>query len=256
MAVEQDYKKSLKHQLDLLVELQKLDNIIMDNEEERDDIPLTLEKQENLLYEKRNRMEENESQIHMLQDEIDEKSGLHDLEKLKLENTRTKETAIQNIKEYEAFVKELENQEKSSEEIEEEIKQSQQKLEQLKDEQISIANEINEIQNKMEEQKTELGVRMEELDKILDDLFDQRDELAEQIKENIYYKYEYIAERKNGIGIAQVELGHCAHCNMAIPPQMYNEVIRGDRLMACPACQRILVYSEPEDTKETGTDGE
>jgi len=39
-------------------------------------------------------------------------------------------------------------------------------------------------------------------------------------------------------------LGHCIICNMAIPPQMYNELIRGDQLMTWPACNRIVAHTE------------
>jgi len=248
MAVRKNDKNSIPHQQALLVKLQALDNVIMDREEERDDIPLQIEKQENLLHAKRSKMEENESQIEVYQDEINDKAGMLDLEIIKLKNTKTKETAIQNIKEYEAFVKEIENQEKNSEEVEQEIEEINAKLDALRQEQEIIANEIREIEEKQISEKDELESRMAELDTILDDLFDQRDEMAENIKESIYYKYEYIAERKDGIGIAMVELGHCVHCNMAIPPQMYNEVIKCDRIMCCPACNRILVYVAPEES--------
>jgi predicted nucleic acid-binding Zn-ribbon protein len=33
---------------------------------------------------------------------------------------------------------------------------------------------------------------------------------------------------------------------MAIPPQQFNEIRKGERLHLCPTCQRILYYREEE----------
>jgi predicted nucleic acid-binding Zn-ribbon protein len=33
---------------------------------------------------------------------------------------------------------------------------------------------------------------------------------------------------------------------MAIPPQKFNELIRGDKLMNCPNCARIMYWAEDE----------
>ena len=251
MAVILDQEQnSTKIQLAHMWKLQELDNEIMDFEEEREKIPSKFGSQESLLLEKRSILEDIENQIHMLKDEEAEIVRSLDLEQLKLKNARNKETAIENIKQYEAFVREVEVKEKSSEDIESELAALRARLTELKGEYKDLNKEINSAKQVQKTERSGLETRLKELDSTLDELYDSRDELAERIREDLYYKYEYIAEGKNGIAMAIVEDGTCILCNMAIPPQMYNELIRGDQIMTCPACNRILIYKENKYIQE------
>ncbi|HFB84009.1 MAG TPA: hypothetical protein ENJ72_04385, partial [Thermodesulfatator sp.] len=36
----------------------------------------------------------------------------------------------------------------------------------------------------------------------------------------------------------------CEGCHMNIPPQLYNELMRDNRLMECPLCQRIIYHKD------------
>ncbi len=240
----------IREQLMLLMELQELDNEIIEFELGREEIPDKMGDLEGGLLEKRKSLDEIETQIHGIEDELVERQKKMDLEKLKLKNTRNKEAAIQNIKEYEAFIKEIETQEKTSGDYDREITALNERLEILKEDYAKIEKEIEALTATQLEQKRELKETLAKLDETLEELYDRRDELADKLEEDIYLKYEYIAERKDGIAVAPVEHGHCSVCNMAISPQMYNELIRGDWLMACPACNRILVYKEETDEAE------
>lgn len=245
MAAAQNLSKSpIQQQLLMLLDLQQLDNEITTLENEREEIPRRMENFEDILLEKRKILDEKERLVAQIESEISEKIRSLDLERIKLKNTRNKENAIQNIKQYEAFVKEVEIQEKTSEELEEELNVLRQRIKVLRKEQEDISASIQKMTEDHRAKETGLQTRLTELDKLLEKLYDKRDELAERLDEDVYLKYEYIAERKDGIAVAIVEHGHCLECNMAIPPQMFNELIRCNRLMVCPACNRILVYKD------------
>lgn len=244
MPVSAPKERNIQEQLVLLTELQKLDNEIIEFEEAREMIPEHLGELETPLLGKRNTFEEIESQMHIIEGEHDEKKRTLDLERIKLKNTRNKEMAVQNIKQYEAFVKEIETQELTSEDIEADIKKLNTRFEELKIEREILKTEIEELDKEQVVKRDEMERKKIEIDKALEKMYDRRDDLSDDLDEEIYLKYEYIAERKDGIAVAEVEHGHCSSCNMAIPPQMLNELIRADRLMGCPACSRILVYVE------------
>jgi uncharacterized protein len=38
---------------------------------------------------------------------------------------------------------------------------------------------------------------------------------------------------------------------MNIPPQLWNEIIRSEKVNLCPSCQRILHYKVPEAQEKT-----
>jgi len=236
--------RRFQQQLQHLAALQELDNEIIAVEIKRDKIPERLETMEDGLLTRRKRFEEKENQVSTLEEEMNEKQRALELERIKLKNTRNKETAIQNIKQYEAYVKEMENKEKSSEDLEAEITAIKTRIEDLRKDQAELEKEISRISKEATDHQKELEGQLAEFDTMLEELYNRRDEMAEKLDEDLYLKYEYIAERKDGVAVAIVEHGHCVACNMAIPPQMYNELIRCDHLMACPACSRILVLKD------------
>ena len=57
------------------------------------------------------------------------------------------------------------------------------------------------------------------------------------------------AKKADGVAIVPVFAAVCRGCNVNIPPQMYNELQRVDRLKNCPNCDRII-YWDQEDRSE------
>ena len=56
--------------------------------------------------------------------------------------------------------------------------------------------------------------------------------------------------QSNAIGIVAVADAVCQGCNMNIPPQMYNELQRGDSLKKCPNCDRIIYWKDENKRSE------
>jgi predicted nucleic acid-binding Zn-ribbon protein len=53
-----------------------------------------------------------------------------------------------------------------------------------------------------------------------------------------------------GRAVGPVKNGICQACNMNIPPQRFNELIKGNSLLFCPNCRRIIYWAEDEYYKE------
>ena len=58
------------------------------------------------------------------------------------------------------------------------------------------------------------------------------------------------AKKSDHIGIASVCDAVCRGCNVNIPPQMYNELQRFDRLKNCPNCERLIYWDKEEGRSE------
>ncbi|CAD7771580.1 C4-type zinc ribbon domain protein [Candidatus Methanoperedenaceae archaeon GB37] len=52
----------------------------------------------------------------------------------------------------------------------------------------------------------------------------------------------FIRKRRNGRAVVSVNDAVCEGCHMHIPPQNYNELLKCDKLMTCPSCQRIIYW--------------
>ena len=73
--------------------------------------------------------------------------------------------------------------------------------------------------------------------------------MAKDIDTVILRKYDMLRTRRNGKAVVGVVKGVCQGCFMSIPPQHFNNILKGDRMLDCPTCQRIL-YHDPESTEE------
>lgn len=72
----------------------------------------------------------------------------------------------------------------------------------------------------------------------------ERERVAIQLPENLRRRYEQVFSRRAGLAVVRVRHGNCLGCNMKVPPQLYNEVLRRESIQTCPDCQRILYWQE------------
>ena len=69
------------------------------------------------------------------------------------------------------------------------------------------------------------------------------------LPKNLASVYDRMAQRsKDGIAVAEVRGGSCPACFMHLRPQMQLEVKRGDQIITCENCARIL-YMPPKDSE-------
>lgn len=77
-------------------------------------------------------------------------------------------------------------------------------------------------------------------------LMTERGEIAKQMTPRIFSEYERIRKGRAGVAIAEAVNGRCSRCNIGLRPQFLQELKRGDQLMYCESCKRILYYNPPQ----------
>jgi predicted nucleic acid-binding Zn-ribbon protein len=82
----------------------------------------------------------------------------------------------------------------------------------------------------------------EDLKKKLAGLEEDRARLREQIGEDALANYDRIAKSR-GTALARVDGQRCLACQMALRPQLWNEV-RGGELVPCESCGRLLYFDD------------
>lgn len=151
--------------------------------------------------------------------------------------------AIKTHKEYEALQKEITDTRKENLEIE--------------DRTISVMAEIEETEAALAEEKetyatlegqyaeqiAEKEKKIEELEISRKPAEKEKSEILSTIDPKILPLYERIFKR-NGRALALAENEKCTSCNINIPPQLYNEILKRTNLVQCPNCKKIL-YTNP-----------
>jgi predicted nucleic acid-binding Zn-ribbon protein len=111
---------------------------------------------------------------------------------------------------------------------------------------------VDEFSRQMENEKAQVERESADMEQKLEQLLGQRDTIVTAIGSDLLKKYEQTKEYTGAIAVAAVKSSICQGCNMNIPPQMYNELQRFDRLLVCPHCERIIYpHGRLEDESAT-----
>ncbi len=70
----------------------------------------------------------------------------------------------------------------------------------------------------------------------------ERATLAVRLPAGTRNRYERIRTSKDGRAVVPIQKGACGGCYRGQPPQMLQEARRGDRLLVCDGCGRLLIW--------------
>ena len=106
---------------------------------------------------------------------------------------------------------------------------------------------LNELQKNVDEDKKNISSRLDELIKERDALKQKKDKYSKDIDPTLLFKFERIVKTKGGGSVA-VKGRVCQGCHMELPVQFVNTIKKGEEVMFCPYCSRVLYYQEGDDS--------
>jgi predicted nucleic acid-binding Zn-ribbon protein len=177
----------------------------------------------------------------------EEKQALEESLVLETDNITRSESRIKEIKtqkEYQAVSKEITAARKQKAEMEEQILQKIGSIEALKGEITSLEENLAALQGNIEAQKAEVQARIDKLDGGIVKDTAAREEIVKGLSASVIRRYTQLREQRRGLAVAEAKGGSCLGCNMNLPPQLYNSLFRGEELITCPHCQRMLVLRQ------------
>ena len=163
-----------------------------------------------------------------------------------LKKAEVKLSGIASNKEYKAALKEIEGIKHGKEALETtviELMEQKDKLESACDD---SRKQAETMKQQFDQDRKQILRDMKVLDKDIKKLEKERKSYCKTADGSLLKNYDMLRGHKNGIAITPVIKGVCQTCHMAIPPQKFNELIRGDKLMTCPSCARIMYWGEDE----------
>ena len=163
------------------------------------------------------------------------------------ENISRSETRLKEIKtqkEYQAVSKEINTARKLKVELEEQALQKIGRIEELKAEIAGQAENLTALNANIAAQKGEVQAKIDQLEDGIGKDVAAREELVKALPSTMIRRYTLLREQRRGIAVVEAKAGSCLGCNMNLPPQLYNTLFRGDELITCPHCQRILVLRQ------------
>ncbi len=133
-------------------------------------------------------------------------------------------------------------------------------LEQVETQNQSVAEmeqALKQLQEAYERQAAEVAAQVKELEQKRAVLQEKRDILKKELPAPLLKRYDFIRQRRNGSAISEVQEGVCLGCHMNILPQQFIDLQKGEEIIQCPHCQRILYWlgekEEEEQEEKAGT---
>ncbi len=142
-----------------------------------------------------------------------------------------------------------------------EIDATKKSISALETEALQLIERIEAREKELTEKAPEFAARRAEVDQLLatfdheveriqaeiDELRSKRGGIAKEVSPNMLRVYDRIAQTRKGRAMSEVRgekgaSGKCSACNMALRPAVFSLIRRGEELIVCDNCSRILFY--------------
>jgi len=227
-------------QLQFLIELQKLDRRIFQILDVQQKAPELLKAAESpyqeILTHLQSLKNTGESLVKQQRSSERELATQEDL----LHKVRSRLSELKTNKEYQAHLYEIEQARKKKDSIEESVLEVMERVEENNKAVKELEGQASEAQEVFDAEKVRLESQSAELVNELTDLERQQNIVADTVGEPLLARYNRLKTMRKGFAVAEVQDGACGGCRLQLPPQLVAEVRRGDELMDCSYCHRIL----------------
>lgn len=165
----------------------------------------------------------------------------------KITKYREQMLAVKTNEEYKAIQKEIEHAQAAIRKIEDEILNLMMDAESVQADVKSAEARLKEDQQRVNEERKELEKVNQQDVSALEAYVKERKEIEAAVSSDILPRYERVRKHRGGIAVSAARDFICEVCKVRIRPQIFQEIMKNDKIIACEACQRILYYPENLD---------
>lgn len=229
--------------LERLIALQKLDSARHDAERRLAEEPAQLKALDDSLdaararvAQSKERLAENQTARRTIEKEVAMHQG-------RLSKFREQAMAVKTNQEYHAVQHEIsfaQNEIKTLEDkVLEQMMEADELTAALKGAEAALAAE----QKTAEAEKKRLVSAHADLKALLERLSAERTALVGALNPSVLMVFEKVAQRRNGVAVAEAREGICTICHVRLRPQVFNTVRRNEQIVQCDSCNRILFFA-------------
>lgn len=168
----------------------------------------------------------------------------------KISKLRDQMLSAKTNEQYRAFQHEIEFCENEIKKCEDRILQLMGESEPLEKNAKAAEAALKQEKLQVEAEKNEARQRTAKDQAALKELYEERKGMVASLNPGLVSNYERIRKTRGGIAIAEAVDGRCSRCYISLRPQFFQELKRGDKVMTCESCNRILFYAPPESFED------
>src|SRR5580698_1032422 len=116
---------------------------------------------------------------------------------------------------------------------------------------VALGTEKKHVESEKSAARETSAAHQKELDK----LKTERLAIVVQMTPSVVANYERIRKGRAGIAITETVAGRCGRCNIVLRPQFFQDLKKGETIMTCESCGRILYYNPAKTVEDLGGTG-
>jgi len=151
-------------------------------------------------------------------------------------------TELKTNKEYQTMQHEIATAEEAIRSLEDKVLERMEEADTLGSELKAAEAALKTQQAAIAVEKKSLDAEAAALQKTADATTASRTEAATQLSPTALRLFEHVSKQRKGMAVAEARDGGCTVCHVRMRPQMFNEVRRGENLVQCESCLRILYF--------------
>ncbi|MEK7377574.1 MAG: C4-type zinc ribbon domain-containing protein [Candidatus Binatota bacterium] len=234
----------MREQIEILASLQNVDREIREKSGVKVVLLAEIQKKEEEIQAKRADIALFRAEWSEKDKQRQEKEQLLQEESKKATEKRMRMNRIKNIKELQALQREIDQIKLGNSQLEEELIKLMEEAEAYAGALRAKEEELKQLEAAWREKQGEIEAQVAGIERAVAEASALRQAIATRLNRELIERYELIFSRRGGMAVVTVSDGICQGCYMNIPPQLWNEIIRSEKLILCPSCHRIL-YSKP-----------
>ena len=228
--------------LKLLVEIQAIDAAILEKTDIIETIPEKVSSVEHPLREAQSAYDRVKQAFDALMKKKRQKEQLLDEISERIKRLKARIPEIKTNKEYQAHLKEIESVEKEQRTVEDEVLAAMESLDAAQKELKELEARVRSESGKIDSFKEKLQEDAARITKEVDELRRRREVSVKTADRVMYDLYMKLLDSKRGLAVVEARDEVCQGCNMNIPPQLFVEIKKNERIVQCPQCSRILYW--------------
>jgi predicted nucleic acid-binding Zn-ribbon protein len=155
---------------------------------------------------------------------------------------------VRNEKEYSTALREIDSTKKHVGALETEILKRLEEGEALEIEVNTQAPDIELKRAEVDRDLAALDAETGQAEARLAEITERRNRIAVSIPDGLISMYDRVARGRRGQALSEVRNSTCSACRMRVRPKVFSDVRKGDQLITCDNCSRILFY-RPDNSK-------
>ena len=169
----------------------------------------------------------------------------------RIKKSEAKLSSVKTNKEYQSSLKEIGDIKDKNSALEDEMIEFLDRIDEAENLLKSKLTDYNELKTRLKREKEIIAKETQEEKHQLQNLDEEWKAISANIDAALLETYHQVKmNQSNAVGIVAVIDAVCQGCHMNIPPQMYNELQRGDHLTKCPICQRLIYWKNIDKRSE------